>query len=109
MPMPVPVGQPMFGAMPQPGQPMPVAMPSPGQPMFGAMPGPSVPAPVQGAPRPVPVAGQMRANQYKPFVPSQAPATEGAQPQSGDPFAAMMGSFEQGAIQKKQEKTYGNQ
>ena len=78
MPMPAPVGQPMFGAMPQPGQPMPVAMPQPGQPMFGALPSPSVPAPVQGAPLPVPVANQMNANNYKAFVPSQAPATEGA-------------------------------
>lgn len=70
-----------------------------------------MPAPVPGAPLPVPAAHQMNANQYKPFVPSQAPATEGAQPQSGDPFAAMMGSFEQTAIQKKQVPThdqYGN-
>lgn len=70
--------------------------------MFGMLPSPSVPAPVQGAPLSFPAANQMNANNYKAFVPSQAPATEGAQPQSGDPFAAMMGSFEQMAIQKKQ-------
>ena len=96
----------MFGAMPQPSQPMPAAMPQPGQPMFGALPSPSQPASVQGAPLPVPAANQMNANSYKPFMPSEAPATEEAQPQSCDPFAAMMGSFEQMAIQKKQEQTY---
>lgn len=99
----------MFGAMPQPGQPMPAAMPQPGQPMFGALPSPTVPAPVQGAPQPVPVANKMDANNYKAFIPSQAPATEGAQPQSGDPFAAMMGSFEQMAIQKKQAQEANQQ